>query len=171
MDKTHVSIIWRYCSLLILGFLFFYTPIISNILLVLTIYPANLLVNIFYPAFVYSSFIVVSLIAIEIIPACLAVSAYFLLLSLNILTPMARKKRILTLIFSGIALLVFNILRIVVLILLRVNNSVYFESIHKFIWYFLSTVFVIAIWFISAYLFKIKNIPFYSDFKSLLANY
>ena len=65
------------------------------------------------------------------------------------------------------ALLVMNILRIVLLIFLFIYGFAYFDAAHKFFWYFMSTLFVVVIWFAEVRMFKIKEIPFYSDLKFL----
>jgi exosortase/archaeosortase family protein len=77
-------------------------------------------------------------------------------------------KRIGMLFFSFMALLVINILRIFSLSILYVSGTSYFDITHKIFWYAGSTIFVVAIWFLSVKLFKVKTIPFYSDIVSLL---
>jgi energy-coupling factor transporter transmembrane protein EcfT len=77
------------------------------------------------------------------------------------------KKRIKSLLFILLGFFVFNILRIIILSVLFVNKIKYFEELHLFLWFFLSTLFVILIWFLSVKLFKIKGTPFYSDLRYL----
>jgi exosortase/archaeosortase family protein len=117
----------------------------------------------------FNNILVLDSIAIDLIPACLALSAYLLFIILNLLTPLKLSKRIKSLSFSLLVLLFFNILRIIFLTYLLTINSPYFTIIHKIIWYFLSTLFVILLWFLSCYLFKIKEIPLYTDLKNLLS--
>ncbi|MEK6880877.1 MAG: pacearchaeosortase, partial [Nanoarchaeota archaeon] len=112
--------------------------------------------------------LIVNSLAIEIIPACVAISAYFLLLVLNLTIAMDLKKRVYSILLSFLALLILNILRIVILSSMYVEKFAYFEQVHLFFWYFLSTIFVVCIWFGTAYVFRIKNIPIYSDIKGLL---
>jgi exosortase/archaeosortase family protein len=107
---------------------------------------------------------------VEIIPACVAGSAYYLLTILNLTTPMNFKKRVLSLLFSYGFLLIINILRIFIASVLFLTSNSSFNLFHDFFWYFLSLVFVIGIWFLSVYLFKISPIPVYSDFKFILKN-
>jgi len=107
---------------------------------------------------------------IEIIPACIAGSAYYLLFILNLSIPKTKiKKRIKMLLFSFAFLLVLNILRIVILSLIFVYSSAnLFDITHKLFWYFGTTIFVVLIWFIEVKTFKIKEIPVYSDIIELI---
>ena len=108
---------------------------------------------------------------IEIIPACIAGSAYYLLFVLNLSTPKIKiKKRIKMILFSFAFLLILNILRILILSLIFVYSSAtsnLFDITHKLFWYFGTTIFVVLIWFIEVKTFKIKEIPIYSDIKYL----
>jgi hypothetical protein len=79
------------------------------------------------------------------------------------------KTRINSLLFICASLLVINILRIYFLSILLINDYIYFDAIHKFIWYFMNIVIVLGLWFLSVYLHKIKEIPIYSDFKYFLS--
>src|SRR3989344_6427380 len=100
------------------------------------------------------------------IPACIAGAAYFLLLILNLSTPVKSAfKRATMVLFSFASFLIMNILRIVFLSIIFVEGYLWFDIIHKFFWYFLSTLFIVAIWFAEVKLFKIKEIPVYSDLK------
>ncbi len=69
--------------------------------------------------------------------------------------------------FAFSAFLLVNLLRIFILSLMFINGSSFFDITHRLFWYFLSTVFVIVIWFTEVKLFKIKEIPFYTDLKYL----
>jgi exosortase/archaeosortase family protein len=168
-DKNYgffYGIFLRY-FILLLSALLFYSPLFYNTLLVLTIYPTNFLLGIFYNSGVSFNTIFIGSKSIEIIDACVAVSAYFLLFALNLLTPNIRK-RVYSIIFSFILLLLFNILRISMLSMLFINQYAYFEVVHKVLWYSLNLLAVIGIWFLTAYLFKVKSIPVYSDFKAVI---
>jgi exosortase/archaeosortase family protein len=164
------NILFRYFLLLILAYFFFFTPFFYEIFLKLTIYPLNFLLNVFYTSTIDFNTLVIESKIIEIIDACVAVSAYFLLLCLNLLTPNI-KRRFYALAFSFILLLLFNILRIFILSILFIQEYVYFEQLHKLLWYTLNILIVIGVWFLTAYIFKVKSIPVYSDFKSLIRGY
>jgi len=154
--------------LILLGFMFT-LPIIYKIFTPLTIYPTAFLLKLLYTIQTQGDLIIINNATfIRIIPACVAGSAYLLLLIINLTVPMSLKKRINTLLVSFLILLGLNILRIFSLSILYHNSTPYFDFTHKLFWYGLSTVFVIAIWFYAAKLFSIKEIPVYSDFKLLM---
>ena len=135
----------------------------------LTIYPTFLILNLLFDSILIKNVIIINNeIPIEIIKACIAGSAYYLLLVLNLSTPKINvKKRIKMIFVASSALLIMNILRIVFLSVIFLEGFPFFVLAHQFFWYFLSTVFVVAIWFSEVKFFKIKEIPFYSDFKFL----
>ena len=167
--KNPFYLLLRYLILLLLVFSL---PIIYKILTPLTVYPTGFLLRLFYPVVIYKDYFIIKNIStmVEIISSCVAGSAYLLLLIFNLSVSMNLKKRIYSILFSGVSLLILNILRIVFLSVLLVNDFKYFDLTHKFFWYILSTVFVVAIWFLTVKIFSIKEIPVYSDFKYLLDN-
>jgi exosortase/archaeosortase family protein len=166
--KEMLNLVLRYSSILIIALFFSFSSFIPKLILKITIYPLNFLLSLFYDSNIFGSFIIVNSTSIELITACLAVSAYLLLIILNLITPMTKKQRLYSLIFTTLSLLVVNILRIFFLTILLINNFIYFDLIHKFFWYFLSIIFVLGLWFLSVYLFKIKAIPAYTDIKRLI---
>lgn len=131
----------------------------------LTIYPINSILSVFYPTHLNGTLLVVNNFPISIIPACIAGSAYYLLFLLNFSIPLPAKKRVYSLIFSLSSFLLLNILRISVFSVLLVNSFKYFDVTHKIFWYILSGIFVFLIWILTIKLFKIKEIPFYTDVK------
>ena len=160
-----MDIIIRYIILLIIGFVglfYFY-----KVLFPLTIYPSYFLLKIFYNVYLNQNTLVIGDYNIEIISACIAGAAYYLLIILNLTTPMKIKKRVYSLIYSLFALLLLNIIRIFTLSVLFVNNFAYFNITHKIFWNLLSTIFVVLIWFSAVKIFSIKSIPVYSDIKFL----
>ncbi len=106
-----------------------------------------------------------SSLSVELIDACVAGSAFYLLLILNLTTPMKADKRIRikSLAFSIISLFVLNILRIVLLVLVANKNLSSFNSIHLLFWYLLSIIMVVGVWLATIKVFMIENIPVYSD--------
>ncbi|MBT3404748.1 pacearchaeosortase [archaeon] len=166
MKKQITNIFIRYLILLLVAipnlYLFYkiFTP--------LTLYSVYFILDIFFEPGLILNMIYLPFLKLPVvlIPACIAGSAYYLLLILNLsISNIKIKKRITMILYAFAALLIFNILRIFFLILLA--DSSMFEITHKFFWYFLSTIFVVLIWFSEVKLFKIKQIPFYSDFKFL----
>ena len=140
--------------------------IFYKVLTPLTIKAVYLILNIFSNPEVVANFIRTSSLTIEIVPACVAGSAFYLLFILVFSTAdIAPKKRLLALLASLGALFVLNILRI--LILIPFANEPYFEALHWVFWHVVSTIFVVAVWLFIIYFFKIKTVPIYSDIKVL----
>ena len=98
-----VSIVIRYSVLLFFGI---FLSLFYKFFLPLTIFPSFLLLGIIYEAIIVGNTIVVNGFLIEIVSACVAGSAYYLLLILNLTTKMKAKKRIYSLGFSFSSLLV-----------------------------------------------------------------
>ncbi len=165
-NKGLVLILLRYLFLLALS-LFLLLPVFADTVLILTIYPVSFMLNLFFESFVMGNLILVQRVSIELIPACLAISAYLLLVALNLLVAMSPLKRILSLTFSILLLLSLNIARIFVLAMWIIKDVAYYDIVHKFVWYFLSTLLVVGVWFLTAYLFNIKEYPVYSDVKAI----
>jgi len=116
-----------------------------------------------------NNFIIFESFRVHLIPACIAASAYFFLIFLNLSSPEIQpKKRFAAILFSFAILLSLNILRIIAMVLIFIYGKNYFDITHKIFWYGLSTIFVLGIWFLEVYLFKIKSIPIYSDIKFLI---
>jgi exosortase/archaeosortase family protein len=162
------SIFIRYFLLIIAAlpnfwiFYFIFTP--------LTVYPVYFFLNILFGATLFGNFIFIAdyYPPIEIIGACVAGAAYYLLLILNLSVPNIKtKKRIKMLCFAFLSFLIVNILRIISLSVILVLKPGLFDITHKLSWYLGSIVLVVAIWFIEVKKFKIKAIPVYSDLKSI----
>ncbi len=167
--KDLLSLCVRYLILIITGipnfwlFYFLFTP--------LTVYASYFLFKLFYQnTLLMSNIILVNSIPIEIIDACVAGSAYYLLLIFNLSIPNIKiKKRLLLLLFSFSLFFIVNIIRIIVSSALLVSGAIWFDFAHRLFWYIGSIVFVVGIWFFSVKLFKIKEIPFYTDIKNLFS--
>ena len=170
MERKHflMDLLARYLILIAIAipnlylFYFIFTP--------LTVYPTYLLLKLFFNSSLSGNTLFVNGILIEIISACVSGSAYYLLLILNLSTPNIKiKKRVAIFLFSSFIFLLLNILRIFFLSILLINGSSLFDVTHQIFWYGLSTIFVVLIWFANVKLFKIKNIPFYSDIKKIFS--
>ena len=168
--KEVVSLLARYVILIVLGipnlYLFYlvFTP--------LTVYPTFFLLSLIDS----SSYIVENAINTiffkgyyaSIIPACVAGAAYYLLLILNLTTPMKIKKRIWSITFLFGSFLFLNLIRILVFALIITKGGEnYFDVIHAATWYFGSTAMVVLIWFSNILIFRIKTIPIYTDIKQI----
>ena len=162
--RRYLEIFSRYLILILIalpGLKIFY-----DIFLPLTIYPSVWLFSLKYSPIVVGSTIFIGIKKLEIIGACVAGSAYYFLLILNLTTGKIKVgKRIGLLLSTFAAFLIINILRIYILGVMYVDNSPYFNLAHKLFWYLGSTIFVVLIWFLGTYVFKVDGIPIYSDLK------
>ncbi len=166
--STHefFDIILRYALLVLLSignlliFYLVFTPI--------TVYSVFFLFNSFFTAMLNGTTIYVKLIPIEMIPACIAGSAYYLLLIFNLSTPGIKISRRLRMIFfSFLFFLIVNVLRIFLLGVMYISGSPIFDIAHKVSWYFGSVFLIMLIWFYQVKIYKVKEIPFYSDLRFL----
>jgi len=163
--KKALGIIARYILALIIGLGNLY--VIYLIFTPLTIYASYYILGNIYSIVTADSIFLINDTIIEISSACVAGAAYYLLIALNLLTPMNIKKRMKLFAISIPLLFIANILRIVVLSAMAVNGTAFFDITHKIIWYGLSTIFVVGIWFFCVWSLKIKAIPVYTDFVGL----
>lgn len=166
-EKYLYDLIIRYSILVIIaifGFNIFYW-----VFRPLTVYPVFWILDIFLETDLISpTILLLEDIAIEFIPACIAGAAYYLLLMLNLSTPKIElNKRIKFVLLSFAVFLIVNVLRILILAIIALYKSSFFDVTHAIFWYSLSTILVILIWFYGVKYFKIKEIPFYSDLKFL----
>jgi exosortase/archaeosortase family protein len=160
-----MSLILRYLLLILVAIPNLY--IFYLILTPLTVYPTFFLLDLFFNVAIQgTSIFIQGKGVIEIIPACVAGSAYYLLLVLNLSIPSVKiNKRIKMVIYSSLTLLIINILRI--FLLSSFVSSELFNIAHEVFWYSFSTIFVVLIWFSEVKMFKIDKIPVYTDIKFL----
>lgn len=160
----YYGILIRYLVLILVGlpnlwiFYAVFTP--------LTVYPSLWISKLFFDVALISrtTLLVNGQIPIDLIKSCIAGAAYYLILILSLSVPGIKiKKRLLMIGTSFLSLLVLNIIRIVLLVWIYVSYNAAFDLTHEIFWYALSTIFVIGIWFAEVKIFKIKEIPFYSD--------
>lgn len=135
----------------------------------LTVYPVLGILKFFYSSITLenNTFVLGDYI-INIIPACIAGAAYYLLIILNLATPMQAKNRTKSLVFILLSFLVLNITRLLFFSALFFAGYRYFDIAHKIVWFLGSTLLVVIIWFVNITLFKIKAIPAYTDLKNLV---
>lgn len=162
-SKNLFCILFRYLTVCLLGFgnLFLFYALLTPI----TIFVFYHLMSIFVSASLVGNGILIGNFVVEIVKPCVAAAGYYLLFILGMTTkmkPSSRLKSISTAfgIFFG-----FNIIRLIVLSFFLGSSS--FETVHWIFWHFVSTVFVVGTWFIVVKIYKIKEIPFYSDMKYL----
>lgn len=107
---------------------------------------------------------------LNFIEACAAVSAYYLLFFLIILTKNISLKKGVLLFFMGAGMIfLLNLARIEFLIFLLVTQGYNaFQLIHVILWEVVSTIYVAFTWIFLIYFFRIREIPAYSDLKTLI---
>jgi hypothetical protein len=168
-NKKSILMFARYVLLLILAFgnLFIFYKLFTP----LTVKLSFFILSLIYPsATIVQSTITFSGTIISLIPACIAGSAYYLLVILNLTTPMGFKTRLKSLVFLILTFCLVNVLRIVVFSTLAPNRFQYFNITHLLFWYVGSTILLVTIWFINVKIFKIKGIPVYSDIKHIISS-
>ncbi|HOW36954.1 MAG TPA: pacearchaeosortase [Candidatus Pacearchaeota archaeon] len=136
----------------------------------LTVYPVYWALKLFFPLELVNSELILinNTIEIWLIPACIAGAAYYLLFALNLSLPNVKTvKRIKMILFAFSLLLIVNILRIILMSLLYIQGNPLFDIAHLAFWYGISILFVIFIWFLEVKIFRIKDIPIYSDLRAL----
>ena len=127
-----------------------------------TIHIFYFIISIFTDANLVNNLISFGESTVEIVPACVAGAAYYLLFVLVMLTAMDVKTRAKALSASLMAFFVANIFRL--LILSSLIGNINFELIHNIFWHLVSTVFVVGIWFGTVKFYNIKSVPMYTDF-------
>jgi exosortase/archaeosortase family protein len=167
--KETIDLISRYLLLAILplgGLYIFY-----SIFTPLTVYPAYFAFSKLYGAkLLTGNVIFFKGYYAEIVQACVAGAAYYLLAILNLTTPMHIKKRIKSLLFIAVSFLIINIIRIIIFGMLFSKGYQYFDVAHELVWYFGSTIIVVVVWFANVWLFKVKAIPIYTDMMHLFTD-
>jgi exosortase/archaeosortase family protein len=162
------SIFLRYFILLITAlpnfwiFYFIFTP--------LTVYLAYFSLKLLFGAVLSGNIISIGSYSssILIIKACVAGSAYYLLLIFNLSVPNVKfLKRMKMIVFAFLSFLIVNVIRIILLSSILVLKPGIFDLTHKISWYLGSIVLIVVIWFLEVKLFRIKDIPFYTDIKSI----
>lgn len=161
-----LSIVIRYAILILLSlgnlkiFYLIFTP--------LTVYPAFWVLKWLYGAqLLIGNQIFFSGNYIELVNACIAGSAYYLLIILNLTTPMQIRKRIKSILLILVGFLMINIIRIVVFAIILRQSFSFFEATHIWTWYLGGTIIVILLWFANAFILGIKGIPVYTDFRGI----
>jgi exosortase/archaeosortase family protein len=168
IDKAIVSLIIRYLVIvaLSLGGLFLIYYVMTPITYFLSLWLLGLFGSV--EGFFLERLIIYNGLGIELIDACIAGAAYYLLIVLNLATPMSRKVRAKSLSFSILLFLIINVFRIAIFSVLAYSGWKYFDTAHLLSWYFLSVVMVVGVWCFTIRVFNIKSMPVVDDTKMLL---
>lgn len=154
--------------------------------LIIFIFPINLFYKVFTPLTIHpvyfffklinyqpvlmEDFMMIKEVPLMFIQACIAASAYYLLLILILLTKDIKFKTIIKMFVLGsFLILIANIVRIIILILVLLHIGInWFETVHLFFWRLVASVIVVIIWIYLVRKYQIKSIPIYSDIRYLL---
>lgn len=162
-EKDLFGLVARY---LLITASIFTIPIFYTILKPATVWFLSFILKLFYNISVQGNFLFFPSFnaSIEIINACVAGSAFFLLLILNLSTrKIGILKRIFLFVFESILLFLFNVVRLLIIVPLYLNGSSSFQIVHQIFWYGLSLLLIILIWLFGAWVFRIREVPVYSD--------
>ena len=142
-------------------------PEVYTILLPLTKYFSTIILSMLYNLEVIENSLLVNSQSFSLIPACIALPAYYLLFFLVLGTKdLSLNKSRKILLLGSILILAMNIIRIDLLIIAFIEfGKRWFDSIHLFFWKFVSGIYVALIWIILTKKYKIRAIPFYDDLK------
>ena len=123
-----------------------------------------------YQAFIIPPYIITSSNYIRFSQACAAVSAYFLLLLLIVLTKDIKlKTRIKMFLLGSVIIFTTNLIRILILIaVLEKYGFDAFQQVHDIFWIIFGSLLVALTWIFLINHYKIKSVPVYSDIKYLL---
>ncbi len=167
-SKKLIGLFIRYFFVLILGAGNLY--IFYSILTPLTVFLVSEAVSLFTEVSVSGISIYLENFTVELIGACVAGSAFFLMFILIFSTADIKpKKRFYALVTASALLFLLNFFRIVFLIFIYSPESVYFDAVHWILWHLVSVFFVVGVWFLVVKLYKIESVPVYSDIKYLLS--
>ncbi len=146
--------------------------IIYFIISPITFYLSYLTLFFYSPSLISNTAFIIDNYRLNFIPACTAASAYLLLILLTLTTDLTIKKIIKVIVTGFIAILIGNIIRIDILIMALIEkSSTLFDTLHLFFWQVLSTIYVVLVWIGLTKLFKIAEIPLYSDLKKVFKIY
>lgn len=105
---------------------------------------------------------------IALIPACIAGAAYYLLLICAFTLPLSWAQRFKLIGISWGLFFIGNILRILLATYFITSNQTLFDLTHALFWYAGSMLLVIACWFVTAFYYKVEEIPILTDIQQLL---
>lgn len=162
MKREVIGILFRYLLIVLAGLGNLY--IFYKVLTPLTIRTLSFILSLKGEVFVKGISIATENLAIVLVPACVAGAAFYLMFILIFSTPNINSlNRLKILIYSFAILFALNVLRII--FLFSISNQPYFSLVHWIFWHLLSTIFVVGIWLVFVYTYKIRSIPIYSDAK------
>lgn len=149
------------CFVPISWFAFVLTPI--------TIYGSYILLVSFFDVAVKGKILLVNGFPFDIVEACVATTAYYLLWLLCFLTKDIKLKIRFKLLFYGF-LLIFgmNLIRISLLVFIAMKYGfAWFTLVHLAFWNFVTGIYVALVWIFLVMKFRVYGIPVYDDLRTL----
>ncbi len=162
----YISLIIR----LLVPFIISYN-LLDKIFYSLTIYLPYLLMRLInYKVFIAQPYLITSSNYIRFSEACAAISAYFLLLLLIVLTKDIKLKiRIKMFLLGSLIIFSANLARILILIaVLETKGFNAFQQAHDIVWIVFGSLLVALTWIFLISHYSTKSTPIYSDLKYLL---
>jgi exosortase/archaeosortase family protein len=160
---------WLLLRLLALIVVFVFKGVLSAVVVVFSLWVSYLPLKWLFGASLSGNIISLGGKSIEYVDVCAALSAYFLILALILLTKdVGFWKGVKMFVVGSLLVLFTNVVRIGVLMWLFANNNIdLFINLHLLTWKLLSGVFVALIWILLVKWFKVKEIPIVSDWNEL----
>lgn len=170
MDKKELrDLLLRYLVILCVGFAL---PLFSRILTPLTVYPVMAVLSLWGEVVKIGSQTVLygsSALAVEIIDACVATSAYYLLFLLLFATKGGSwKRRLQAFGVAGVMFWAINVLRIAGLVLIAEKNLSWFFTAHYILWWGVSILVIVGLWIYVTGIYRLYGIPFVQDVRDLI---
>ena len=149
------------CFAPISWFSFIFTP--------LTVYGSYIILLSFFDVIIRDSFLIVNGFPFKIVEACVASAAYYLLWLLCFLTKdISVKVRFKIIVYGFLLIFGMNLFRIGLLVFLAMKYGFYwFSLVHLTFWYIVTGVYVALVWIFLVRYYNIKNVPMYSDVKTI----
>lgn len=168
-DKLMFSIVLRYLIILLFGFGNLY--LFYLILTPLTNYAVFGVVKLVdVSAYLFEGYIYLTNLSVGIVEACVAGAGFYLLFTLAMsVRNISLKERVALIFFNFCLFYLLNVTRILGLIFIYGNR--FFDLIHWILWNVVSIFLLLAVWFLSVYLFRIKSIPIFDDLNLFFKEY
>ncbi len=166
-NRVLFKILSRYSLVLLLGLENLY--LFYNLLSFPTIYVSNKILSFLGESSFVDNYIIFNDAPLQIANACVSGAAYYFLFFLSMSIPLIFPKRIKVIFYSWGLFYVSNVIRIVFMALILQES--YFNLVHLSLWHIFSTILVIVIWFSAVKIFKVKEIPIYTDYSTIKKTY
>ncbi len=149
------------CFIPISLFSFFLTPI--------TVYGSYILLVSFLDIVMKENFLIVNGFPFEIVEACVATTAYYLLWLLCFLTKDIKLKiRLKLLLYGFLLILGMNLFRVALLVFIAMKYGfAWFTLVHLAFWNFVTGIYVALVWIFLVMKFRVYSVPVCDDLRTL----